>query len=398
MQSLIPDTVKLMVLDRYIFRLWAGSFLGFLFIVTGVLLLGRALKLLGMFADKGVEWSIMATMLMAIIPYFLVITVPIAFFFALQGMFLKLYQSSEMDAIRASGISYVRLLRPIFAAALLLWLLLTMTSLYWMPEGQKSFQGLLLAIQKAKPTPGFDPQRFNHQIEDFTIYADGENDKGQLQGFMLEDRRYGASVVYLAEWAEIGKSGENMNFTLYNGTRLEGSMANLRSLSFDRYQVSLNLGELGLLKVPVWGTRVFEMNVSELRDAAFQAKRTDAIAELNRRLLLPTTILILLFFCLPLSFAPKRSGKAGSYIIGTALLLLVYNVQILLQQQVHSGYLPWWSMWLGQFLLLVLALWSFRRACQDRLPSLLLLVDSMAATVHQKVVNLVGKRSDKHPS
>jgi len=385
-----------MVLDRYILRLWAGPFLSFLFIVTGVLLLGRALKLLGMFADKGIEWSIMATMLMAIIPYFLVITVPIAFFFALQGMLLKLYQSSEMDALRASGISYVRLLRPIFAAALIVWLLLTMTSLYWMPEGQKSFQGLLIAIQKAKPTPGFDPQRFNHQIEDFTIYVDGENDRGQLQGFMLEDRRYGASVIYVAEWAEIEQNSGNMNFTLYNGTRLEGSASNLRSLSFDRYQVSLNLGELGLLKVPVWGTRVFEMNLSELWNTAFEEKRVDAIAELNRRLLLPTTVLILVIFCLPLSIAPKRSGKAGSYIIGTALLLLVYNSQILLQQQVHSSHFPWWTMWLGQLLLGVLALWAFRRACQDRLPSMLLFVEGVAATVHQRLMLFIGRRSDIH--
>jgi lipopolysaccharide export LptBFGC system permease protein LptF len=271
-----------------------------------------------------------------------------------------------------------------------------MTSLYWMPEGQKSFQGLLMAIQKAKPTPGFDPQRFNHQIEDFTIYVDGENDKGQLQGFMLEDRRYGASVVYIAELAEIGKSGKYMNFTLYNGTRLEGSMENLRSLSFDRYQISLNLGKLGLLKIPVWGTRVFEMDVSELWDAVVQAKRVDAIAELSRRLLLPTTVLILMFFCLPLSFAPKRSGKAGSYIIGTALLLLVYNVQIVLRQQVNSGHLPWWTMWLGQFLLLAMALWAFRRACQDRLPSPLLFVKDVGATVHQKVMLFVGRRSDIH--
>lgn len=385
-----------MVLDRYILRLWTGSFLGFFFVVTGVLLLGRALKLLGMFADKGVEWGLMATMLMAILPYFLVITVPIAFFFALQGMFLKLYHSSEMDALRASGISYVRLLRPIFSVAVIIWLLLTVTSLYWMPEGQKSFQGLLLAVQKAKPTPGFDPQRFNHQIEDFTIYVDGENDKGQLQGFMLDDRRYGASVVYVAEWAEIENIGENMSFTLYNGTRLEGSMANLRSLSFDRYQISLNLGELGLLKVPEWRIRVFEMDISELWDAAVGLKRVDAIAELNRRLLLPTTVLILMLFCLPLSFAPKRSGKAGSYIIGTALLLLVYNVQIVLQQQVHSGYLPWWTMWLGQFLFFAAALWAFRRACQDRLPSLLLFIKAVAATVHQKVMLLVGRRSDIH--
>lgn len=385
-----------MVLDRYILRLWAGPFLGFLFIVTGVLLLGRILKLLGIFADKGIDWSIMVTMLMAIIPYFLVITVPIAFFFAMQSMFLRLYQGSEMDALRASGISYLRLLRSIFAVAILLWGGLTVTSLYWMPEGQKSFQQLLVAIQKSKPTPGFDAQRFNRDLEDFTIYVEGKDEKGDLHGFMLEDRRSAVPVVYVAERAEIRKEGTYLSFVLHNGTRLEGTMENLRTLAFDQYQVSLGLGELGLLKVPVWGARVFEMNADELWDAAFKDQRIDAIAEINRRFLLPTTVILLLFFSFPVSAAPKRSGKAGSYIAGTALILLVYNVQITLHQQVSGGSLPWWSMWLGQLSFLALAIWVFSRACQDRLPSMVLLFETVASRIHQKVIGLIGKRSDKH--
>jgi LPS export ABC transporter permease LptF len=383
-----------MVLDRYILRLWAGSFLGFLFIVTGVLLLGRTLRLLGMFADKGVEWSIMATMLMAIIPYFLVITVPIAFFFALQGMFLKLYQNSEMDALRASGISYVRLLRPIFAVAVIIWLLLTMTSLYWMPEGQKSFHGLLMAVQKAKPAPGFIPQRFNHDLEDFTVYVEGESEDGRLKGFMLEDRRSTIPVVYMAEMAEIERAGPYLNFILFNGTRLEGWLSKLRLLSFDQYQVSFNLGALGLLKVPVWRNRVYEMGVSELWSAAFDAKRKDAIAELNRRLCLPATVVVLMLFCLPLSITPKRSGKAGSYIIGTIVIMLVYNTQIALHQQVAAGNLPWWTIWMGQGFLLLLAVWLFQRACQDRLPSAVLFFESIMASLHQRVLAYVGRRSD----
>ena len=385
-----------MVLDRYILRLWVAPFLGFLFIVTGVLLLGRVLKLLGLFADKGIDWGVMMTMLISIIPYFLVITVPIAFFFAMQGMFLRLYQGSEMDALRASGISYVRLLRPIIAVALLLWGLLTVTSFYWMPEGQKSFQRLLIAVQQAKPAPGFDPQRFNHDLEDFTIYVEGKDENGDLHGFMLEDRRSDVPVLYAAERAQINKEGARLNFTLYNGTRLEGSMASLRTLKFDQYQVSLGLGELGLLKVPVWQARVFEMDLDELWQAVFKHNRQDAVAELNRRFLLPTTVIIFLFICLPASVAPKRSGKAGSYIAGTALILLIYNVQITLHQQVVGNNLPWWSMWAGQLIFLILAIWAFRRTSQDRLPSLVLLFENAASVIHQKTIDLIGRRSDRH--
>jgi len=384
-----------MVLDRYILRLWAGPFLGFLFIVTGVLLLGRVLKLLGMFAEKGIDWGIMLTMLMAIIPYFLVITVPIAFFFAMQGMFLRLYQGSEMDALRASGVSYIRLLRPIIAVAFLLWGLLTVTSLYWMPEGQKSFQQLLMAVQQVKPSPGFDPQRFNHDLEDFTVYVEGKDEKGELHGFMLEDRRSEVSVVYVAERAEIKKSGPYLNFILFDGTRLEGAMGSLRTLAFDQYQVSMGLGELGLLKVPVWQARVFEMDLNELWQATFKQKRQEAVAELNRRLLLPMTVFFLLFACLPVSMAPKRSGKAGSYILGTILILLVYNTQITLHHQVSSGNFPWWSMWGGQLSILALAIWAFYRASQDRLLSPVLLVETMSSFVHQKVIGWIGRRSDR---
>jgi len=383
-----------MVLDRYILRQWAISFFGLLFVVTGVLLLGRVLKLLGMFSEKGLDWGIMATMLMAIIPYFLVITVPISFFFAMQAMFLRLYQSSEMDALRASGISYLRLLRPLFVMAFLLWGLLTLTSLYWMPEGQKSFQTLLVAIQKAKPAPGFDPQRFNTSLEDFTVYVEGKDEQGILRGFMLEDRRSDVPVIYLAERAEIKKEETYLSFVLFDGTRIEGSMENLRSLSFSQYQVSLGMGDLGLLRSPVWNARVFEMNLSQLWQTAFKVQRLDAIAELNRRILLPTTVIILMFFALPISVTPKRSGRAGPYILGTALMLLVYNSQVTLHQQVASGNLPWWSMWLGQIALLSFALWAFYRASQDRLLSPILFFESIVSILQNKLLFFVKYRSD----
>ena len=383
-----------MVLDRYILRQWATSFFGLLFIVTGVLLLGRVLKLLGVFSEKGLDWGIMATMLMAIIPYFLVITVPISFFFAMQAMFLRLYQNSEMDALRASGLSYLRLLRPLFVVSILLWGLLTITALYWMPEGQKSFQSLLIAVQKAKPAPGFDPQRFNHDLEDFTVYVEGKDEKGELHGFMLEDRRSDVPVVYMAERAEIKKEGAYLNFILFDGTRLEGSMASLRTLSFDQYQVSLGLGEIGLLKIPVWQARVFEMNLDELWQAVVKYKRHNAVAELNRRILLPTTVIILMLLALPISITQKRSGRAGSYIVGVALMLLIYNSQIALHQQVAAGNFPWWSMWLGQAAFFSFAIWAFYRASQDRFLSPVLFFETAISMLQYKVLLMIRRRSD----
>lgn len=350
-----------MVLDRYIFKLWFGPFMGMLLVVTGVLLLGRILKLLGMFADKGVEWGIMFTMLTAILPYFLVLTVPMAFFFAMQAMILKLYENSEMDALRAAGLSYTRIFRSLFVVATILWLGLTFTAMQWMPQGQKAFQGLLVAVQKMKPAPGFEPLRFSKDLEDFTVYVSGTDGDGIFQGFMLEDRRSQVSVVYMSESAKLDRVGSELRFTLFHGTRLEGEAGDLRSLSFDRYQVAMNLNDLGLLKVPVWRSRVFEMQAKELWKLVQATQRPDAVAEWHRRILMPTSILILMLFCLPLSHTSKRSGKTGAYIVGVGLVLLVYNLQIMLYQQVLSGSLAWWFMWGGQAALLTAAAFLFYR-------------------------------------
>jgi len=356
-----------MVLDRYIFKLWFGPFMGMLLVVTGVLLLGRILKLLGMFADKGMEWGIMLTMLTAILPYFLVLTVPMAFFFAMQAMILKLYENSEMDALRAAGLSYIRIFRSLFVVAVVLWLGLTFTAMQWMPQGQKAFQGLLIAVQKMKPAPGFEPLRFSQDLEDFTVYVSGTDDEGVFQGFMLEDRRSQVAVVYMAESAKLDRVANELRFTLFHGTRLEGEAGDLRSLAFDRYQVAMNLNDLGLLKVPVWRSRVFEMQAKELWDLVQETHRPDAIAEWHRRLIMPTSVLLLLLFCLPLSHTSKRSGKTGAYIAGVGLVLLLYNLQVILHQQVLNASMPWWFMWLGQGMLLAIAWILFWRASQDKI-------------------------------
>jgi len=350
-----------MVLDRYIFKLWFGPFMGMLLVVTGILLLGRILKLLGMFADKGVEWGIMLTMLMAILPYFLVLTVPMAFFFAMQSMVLKLYETSEMDALRAAGLSYIRIFRSLFFVAIVLWLGLTFTAMQWMPQGQKAFQGLLVAVQKMKPAPGFEPLRFSQDLDDFTVYVSGTNDEGVFQGFMLEDRRSQVTVVYMAESAKLDRVGSELRFTLFHGTRLEGEADDLRSLSFDRYQIAMNLNDLGLLKVPVWRSRVFEMQAGELWKLLQATHRPDAVAEWHRRLLMPMSILVLMLFCLPLSHTSKRSGKTGAYIAGVGLVLLTYNLQVMLHQMVFNNASLWWIMWCGQGGLLIIAMWMFRK-------------------------------------
>jgi len=380
------------VIDRYIFRLWLMPFIAFLGLTTGVLLLGRTLRVLGLVVERGVEWSVLASMLMAILPYFLVLTLPMAFFFAMQNVITRLHQDSEMDAFRAAGLSYPRLLRSLGIVAIILFAFLLYTAMEWMPMGQRSFQTLLYAVQESKATPGFTPQRFANEIESMTVYIQGEDEEGVLQGFMLEDNRPGGPVIYLAETAKIERSGRNLLFRLTNGTRLEGKEDKLRALSFEQYDVSINAGDLGLGKMPQWRNRIFEMGIAELWNHRKTDSSSDATAEWHRRFVLPSTILVLMLFALPLSLEPKRSGKAGAYLLGGIAILLVYNVEIVLHRQAADGNLAWWGMWVGQALMAAIGLHLTHRAITDNLPSWLNESGEYIYLIHHRLQHWLAER------
>jgi LPS export ABC transporter permease LptF len=356
-----------MTIDRYLLRLWLSPFIGGLSLVLGVLLLGRALKLLGTVSDSAEAWSLMIQMLTLTMPYFLLLTVPMAFFLSMQNTIAGLQQSSEMDALRASGISYRRMFRSFFVLALLIWAGLSYTSMVLLPQGQLGFNNILAKIYAMKGVITFSPQRFSSGFDGITIYVDGEDEEGAYRGVLLEDHRGGVSVIYTAESARFDMSGSVLQLRMHRGVRLEGRGPDQRMLSFEKYLVTIPVA------AAQWrqrhsGDHVTMMTPSELWDSVADG-HADAAAEWNRRLLLPSTVLLLFFFALPFSLTQKRSGKAGSMIAGIGLLVLVYNLQLTLFRQVTVGSMPGWTMWAGQGGLLLLAIYLWRRAEADRLPA-----------------------------
>jgi len=382
------------VLDHYVFRLWVGPFLGGLFLVLGVLLLGRTLKLLGEASGSAQAWVLIGDLLVLTIPYFLLLTVPMAFYLSMQNTVAVLQQNSEMDALRASGISYRRIFRSLFVIAILIYVGLTYTSMIWLPQGQLGFNNILVKMYALKGALTFSPQRFTQGVEGMTVYVEGEDAEGAYQGVILEDRRGGIPVIYTAESARFEIIQGRMVIKMTHGTRMEGQGPDQRILAFEQYQVAIP--RINRWKRYQSSDHVTMMSAGELWRVYQTEDNQAAVAEWNRRLLLPTTVLILFFFALPLSLTQKRSGKAGSLVIGIALLVLLYNIQLTLHRQVNQGVFPGWAMWAGQCSLLALGIYLWLRAEADRLPKVFTQAGEWMYLVHQTIMRRLAYRSDKH--
>jgi len=199
-----------MVIDRYIVRLWLGPSVGGLLVVLSVLLLGRSLKLLGQVSDAADVWLVIGQLLVTTLPYFMLLTVPMAFFLSLQNTIASLQQNSEMDALRASGVSYSRMFRALIPIVCVLWLSLSYASMVLIPQGQVAFYNVLAKVSAMSGTVSFSPQRFTRIFDGVTVYVDGEDEQGMLKGVVMEDLRDNVSVLYTARSAHFEMLGGNV--------------------------------------------------------------------------------------------------------------------------------------------------------------------------------------------
>ena len=111
-------TPFLTAVDRYIFRLVLMPMLGVFVIAASLLILDKMLKLFDFVATEGGPVSVVFRLLANLLPEYASLAVPLALLMGILLAFRKLATTSELDTMRAVGLSYTRLLRVPFLLVL----------------------------------------------------------------------------------------------------------------------------------------------------------------------------------------------------------------------------------------------------------------------------------------
>ena len=102
------------ILSRYLAAELFFPFSISLFVLTFVLLMTKVLSLAELLFQEGVGFWNIVHILTSITLYLSGVTLPLAFLLGILLCFGRLTSDSEMIALRASGISLVRIIRPVF--------------------------------------------------------------------------------------------------------------------------------------------------------------------------------------------------------------------------------------------------------------------------------------------
>ncbi|MEK7837264.1 MAG: LptF/LptG family permease [candidate division NC10 bacterium] len=178
------------ILDRYVLKELLAPFVMGVAVFTFFLVIDRIYHLTDLVITKGVPFHLVLSLLVFMLPSFLALTFPMALLVAVLLAGGRLAGDLEVAALKASGVSPLRLFRPFLVAALLVTLASAALTLVVSPWANGAFQRQLFAILQSRATTGIKERTFSASFGQFTIYVQ-EISASQLalKGLLVADER-----------------------------------------------------------------------------------------------------------------------------------------------------------------------------------------------------------------
>jgi len=209
-------------LYRYIVSSFLGTFVLTFFIVVFVWVMQFVWLYVDDLVGKGLEIKIIAELLFYTSITAIPMSLPLALLLALLMCFGNLGEHYELVAMKASGISMWRAMRPLLHFALILSVLAFFISNSLIPMATLKWRTLLTDVQRQKLAFNIKEGIFYKDIENYVIYVEKKGKDGSsIYGVKIYEHteRMGNTKIISADSGVMSLSPNQRNiiFTLYNG-------------------------------------------------------------------------------------------------------------------------------------------------------------------------------------
>ncbi len=192
------------------------------FICVFILLMQFLWKYIDDMVGKGLEWNIVTELLIYASFGLVPLAFPLAMLLASIMTFGNLGENYELVAMKASGISLFRIMRPLLVVTVLLTLIAFYFSNNILPKTNLKFYSLMYSVKEQKPEMIIKEGVFSNDMENYSIKVGrkGRNNN-MLYDVMIYDHSDNAGnanvTVSDSGKMEITEDKKFMSITLYNG-------------------------------------------------------------------------------------------------------------------------------------------------------------------------------------
>lgn len=344
------------LLDRYILRSVATPLVLSLCVAGMLLLVEHMLRLFDFVLAEQGPIGVVWRMLSNLVPHYLSLALPLGAFLGVLLAFRNLSLSSELDAMNSSGVSFVRLMRPVYALLLFLLVFDFVLVGYVQPLSRYRFQRIEFDVTSGAFGIKIPQAEFIEVSDKVTIRL-GSVDKEtrEARDVFLEMRRAdGRRTVITANGGSISTTPglDKLLLKLRDGRQLliAGAGDRIESLNFDSFDLTIDLPALNIFRPR--GAKADESTFSEVAARlAAGGERTplwlEDRAQFHWTLIHPLTFLVMPILAVAMGVTGRRRSSNMKPIAGVAILIVYHELLEEWGQAVaaNGSLSPYVSMW-----------------------------------------------------
>lgn len=356
-------------IDRYILRLTIVPMAAVFVLAASLLLLDKMLRLFDFVAVEGGPVAVVFKMLGALIPEYASLAIPLGLLLGILFAFRKLATTSELDVLRAVGMSYGRLLRVPYAITAVLIAVNVALVFYIQPVSRYTYEQLEYELRSGALGASIKVGEFNTLADRMAlriaqseengrqlngIFARVANDKGQILSISAREGQFLATT----------DSPDTIILRLTDGTIVqEGSRQTPRVLSFTRHDLPIDLPRIEEFRAR--GDAEREYILPELLSIGWDrgetnAKRGASQASFHFRLVEVVMMVLMPLLAVALAVPPKRSSSALGVFVSIVMVVAYHKVNQYAEDIAALGRIdPVPALWGPFALFAVLILWMY---------------------------------------
>lgn len=362
------------IVDRYVFMEVLLPFLGGVLFFAFIFLMFQMLRLSEFFIVNGVSLTQLGKIVGYMLVSFLPLGLPISFLVAILTAFGRFSSDSEMVAMKASGLSLLRISAPVQVLAVFVAILSLLLNMNWAPNAELSLRKLMIKIGNAKFSTSIQEGTFTSGFMNMLLFTERANNRaGKMENVFIFDERDPAHPLTVisknGELIRIQRNEEDLGgliLQLTNGSIHQSATdsANYNLSHFDTYQIYVDIPDTtgnfsAKPKMYSFAELVGRRNAAALESV----ERYSLDTELWRRVTVALTPFMFVLLGIGLGTVRTRGARFGVILIAFVAMAAYWQVQVSSIWLGNSGYvLPALAMQIPNFLVGIFGIWAFRRA------------------------------------
>jgi lipopolysaccharide export system permease protein len=321
--------------DRYIFRLVMVPMLGVFALAASLLMLEKMLRLMEFVSTEGGPVGIVFRMLVNLLPEYASLAIPLGLMLGILLAFRKLATSSELDVMRAVGLSYGRLLRvPYLITGALVAVNLAIVG-YLQPLALYDYQQLDYQLRSGALGASIKVGEFTALEDRVALRVEQSEEEGRrLLGIFARIAEPGGQVMsFSAREGRFLANRENRNtiiLRLTDGTMIQEIPGEApRVLGFAQQDLPIDLPALERFRER--GDLTKEYLLPELMrlgwsEEATATERAENQSMFNYKMVEVVMMLMLPLMAVALAIPPKRSTSSLGVFVSIVMVVSYHKI------------------------------------------------------------------------